>query len=116
MANCSSHHAANVVATRSAMARACCSGRSIGIGPPSRAGPTNGFYQPDLEEVLESVALDLPSVAVRRGWSADGITQDDSGVTLTLTHTADRSQPEQLRGSWLIAADGADYGASQVKV
>ena len=45
MANCSSHHAANVVATRSAMTRACCSDRSIGIGPPSRAGPTRTVHR-----------------------------------------------------------------------
>jgi resorcinol 4-hydroxylase (NADPH) len=69
---------------------------------------TNGFYQPDLEEVLESMAVATPTVQVRRGWSAEAVDQDDNGVTLTVTHTADPSTREQLRGAWLIAADGAN--------
>jgi 2-polyprenyl-6-methoxyphenol hydroxylase-like FAD-dependent oxidoreductase len=67
---------------------------------------TNGFYQPDLEEVLESMATRLDTVELRRGWSAESVTQDDDGVTLTGIRSED-STPETLRASWLIAADGA---------
>ncbi|GGF30782.1 bifunctional 3-(3-hydroxy-phenyl)propionate/3-hydroxycinnamic acid hydroxylase MhpA [Subtercola lobariae] len=69
---------------------------------------TNGFYQPDLEEVLEAMAVALPTVELRRGFSAEAISQDDDGVTLTVTRTGEESVAEQLRGSWLIAADGAN--------
>ena len=69
---------------------------------------TNGFYQPDLEEVLETMARALPGVEVRRGWSAEVIVQDDRAVTLTVASTEDPATREQLRGSWLIGADGAN--------
>ncbi|RAX46838.1 bifunctional 3-(3-hydroxy-phenyl)propionate/3-hydroxycinnamic acid hydroxylase [Arthrobacter sp. AQ5-06] len=84
--------------------------REINWNRPAESGwaNTNGFYQPDLEEVLESMAEDLPSVELRRGWSADAVAQDGDGVTLTVTRTIDESHRESLRGSWLIAADGAN--------
>jgi resorcinol 4-hydroxylase (NADPH) len=69
---------------------------------------TNGFYQPDLEEALEAMAVALPTVEVRRGWSADAVDQDDDGVSLTVTRTGDPSTSERLHGGWLIAADGAN--------
>lgn len=69
---------------------------------------TNGFYQPDLEAALESLALALPSVEIRRGWTATGVEQDDSSVTLTMTRTDDESQSAAVTGSWLIGADGAN--------
>src|SRR5271165_212537 len=53
---------------------------------------TNGFYQPDLETVLESMALALPSVDLRRGWSAAAIDQDEDSITLTVFRTDDLSQ------------------------
>lgn len=69
---------------------------------------TNGFYQPDLEAVLESMALALPTVEVRRGWSATAIEQDETAVALTVVRTDDGSQAETLAGRWLIGADGAN--------
>jgi resorcinol 4-hydroxylase (NADPH) len=69
---------------------------------------TNGFYQPDLEEVLELMARALPTVEVRRGWSADALIQDAAGVTLTTTSTEDPTTTKSHRGRWLIAADGAN--------
>jgi 2-polyprenyl-6-methoxyphenol hydroxylase-like FAD-dependent oxidoreductase len=84
--------------------------RAINWNRPAESGwaNTNGFYQPDLEEALESMAEDLPSVELRRGWSADAVAEDADGVTLTVTRTDDESQQARLRGSWLIAADGAN--------
>jgi 2-polyprenyl-6-methoxyphenol hydroxylase-like FAD-dependent oxidoreductase len=75
---------------------------------------TNGFYQPDLEEVLEAMAAAIPTVQVRRGWSAEALDQDDSGVTLTVTRTEDAPCQERLRGSWLIAADGANSAVREL--
>jgi 2-polyprenyl-6-methoxyphenol hydroxylase-like FAD-dependent oxidoreductase len=68
----------------------------------------NGFYQPDLEAVLEALALDLPSVELRRGWTATAIDQDEDSITLTVLHTNDHSQHDVLRGRWLVGADGAN--------
>ena len=68
----------------------------------------NGFYQPDLEAVLESMAHALPSVELHRGWSAAAIDQDEDTITLTMFHTNDHSQHDVLRGRWLVGADGAN--------
>ena len=53
--------------------------RAINWNRPAESGwaNTNGFYQPDLEAVLESMAHALPSVELRRGWSAGAIDQDE---------------------------------------
>lgn len=73
---------------------------------------TNGFYQPDLEAVLESIALSLPTVELRRGWSAVAVSQDETKVTLTVAPTggdaANERRRTSLRGRWLIGADGAN--------
>jgi 2-polyprenyl-6-methoxyphenol hydroxylase-like FAD-dependent oxidoreductase len=69
---------------------------------------TNGFYQPDLEAVLESMALALPSVELRRGWSAMAVLQNETSVRLTVARTDDDAQVEYLGGHWLIGADGAN--------
>lgn len=70
---------------------------------------TNGFYQPDLEAVLESMALAIPGVELLRGRTATAVSQDDSSVTLTVSRTNDGiSPPEQLSARWLIGADGAN--------
>ncbi len=69
---------------------------------------TNGFYQPDLEHVLEQIAEALPGVEVRRGWSADAIDQDDDTVTLTVARTGVEVETETITASWLVGADGAN--------
>jgi 2-polyprenyl-6-methoxyphenol hydroxylase-like FAD-dependent oxidoreductase len=75
---------------------------------------TNGFYQPDLEEVLESMALALPSVELRRGWTATGIEQDADAVILSIARAEDPYQGETLRGRWLIGADGANSAVREL--
>jgi resorcinol 4-hydroxylase (NADPH) len=84
--------------------------RAINWNRPAESGwaNTNGFYQPDLEAQLEVMALELPTVELRRGWSAIAIEQDERSVTLTAARNDDESDRESLRGSWLIGADGAN--------
>ncbi len=68
---------------------------------------TNGFHQPDLEAALEDMARELPEVEIRRGWSATGISQDASSVTLTI-RSSNGDRPEAITAQWLIGADGAN--------
>ena len=84
--------------------------RAINWNRPAESGwaNTNGFYQPDLESVLEAMAVALPSVQVRRGWTATAITQDDSTVELSVSKTGDQSKREVVRARWVVAADGAN--------
>jgi 2-polyprenyl-6-methoxyphenol hydroxylase-like FAD-dependent oxidoreductase len=78
--------------------------RSINWNRPGESGwaNTNGFYQPDLEEVLEAMANELPRVTIRRGQPAMSVEQDEAGVTVSF------ADGQKLRASWLIAADGAN--------
>ncbi|MDQ2739210.1 MAG: bifunctional 3-(3-hydroxy-phenyl)propionate/3-hydroxycinnamic acid hydroxylase, partial [Actinomycetota bacterium] len=84
--------------------------RAINWNRPAESGwaNTNGFYQPDLEAVLESMACAIDSVELRRGWAADAIDQDDARVTLGVSDTTGQSPHERLQGRWLIGADGAN--------
>ena len=84
--------------------------QAINWNRPAESGwaNTNGFYQPELETVLESMAESEPSVGLRRGWSADTVTQDADGVTVTLAATGDPLRREELRCDWLVGADGAN--------
>ncbi len=90
--------------------------RAINWNRPAESGwaNTNGFYQPDLEAVLESMALALPAVTIRRGWSASEVDQDEHEVRLTVTSTDDESKREVLRGRWLVAADGANSAVREL--
>ncbi len=68
---------------------------------------TNGFYQPDLEEVLEKVAVAMPTVDLQRGVLVDDIQQDEQSVTVTATLAGNESRVS-FRARWLIGADGAN--------
>ncbi|WP_353647437.1 bifunctional 3-(3-hydroxy-phenyl)propionate/3-hydroxycinnamic acid hydroxylase [Nakamurella sp. A5-74] len=82
--------------------------RQINWNRPAESGwaNTNGFYQPDLEAALETMAGELPTVEIRRGCSAVGVDQDDTGVNLTIQSTSGTTS--RVRGNWLIACDGAN--------
>jgi resorcinol 4-hydroxylase (NADPH) len=84
--------------------------RAINWNRPAESGwaNTNGFYQPDLEAALESMAFELSSVELRRGWSATALEQDAGSVALTVVRTDDDATRETLEGRWLIGADGAN--------
>ena len=69
---------------------------------------TNGFYQPDLEAVLESMVEDLATVEVRRGRTVTGLVDDGGSVSVDSIATADSHARESIRASWVVAADGAN--------
>ncbi|MFD4903413.1 bifunctional 3-(3-hydroxy-phenyl)propionate/3-hydroxycinnamic acid hydroxylase [Streptomyces sp. NPDC058411] len=69
---------------------------------------TNGFYQPDLEEALEALAVATPGVEVHRGWTLRTFTQDHEGVTSMIVPTERSGEAVEIRSRWLIGADGAN--------
>jgi 2-polyprenyl-6-methoxyphenol hydroxylase-like FAD-dependent oxidoreductase len=75
---------------------------------------TNGFYQPDLEEVLESTARQLDTVEILRGWAVTGLVQDADSVTIRTTKTGRDARTEQLSARWLIGADGANSAVREL--
>jgi 2-polyprenyl-6-methoxyphenol hydroxylase-like FAD-dependent oxidoreductase len=68
---------------------------------------TNGFHQPDLEVVLEDLAIATPGVRVHRGWAFRALTQDDDAVTVQVAPTEQPAEVTEIRSRWLIGADGA---------
>lgn len=69
---------------------------------------TNGFYQPDLEAVLEDLAVATPGVTVHRGWTFRELTQDGAETTVLLTPTERPDEVVPVRTRWLVGADGAN--------
>ncbi|MEU3509699.1 bifunctional 3-(3-hydroxy-phenyl)propionate/3-hydroxycinnamic acid hydroxylase [Streptomyces longwoodensis] len=69
---------------------------------------TNGFYQPDLEAVLEGLAVATPGVSVHRGWTFHSLTQDGEEVSVRVAPTDHPSEAVEIRSQWLIGADGAN--------
>ncbi|WP_138844473.1 bifunctional 3-(3-hydroxy-phenyl)propionate/3-hydroxycinnamic acid hydroxylase MhpA [Rhodococcus pyridinivorans] len=68
------------------------------------------FSQPELEKRLREVAAELPTVTIRRGWTAVGLEQDKNGITVsgTVTDIASASVQEQIRAQYVVGADGAN--------
>jgi len=62
------------------------------------------FYQPELEGHLRAALERFPHVELLAGTSFEGLGQDESGVTLSLTS---ESTARQARARWVIACDGA---------
>ncbi len=77
--------------------------RSIDWNRPAESGwaNTNGFYQPDLEAVLEEMA----GPTVHRGWTFDSLAQDGAGISTRILST---DGPATVRSRWLVGADGAN--------
>lgn len=75
---------------------------------------TNGFYQPDLEEVLENMVDALPNVELRRGWTVTDV--DDTGecVTVGMSLTGDDDRRDTVVADWVVAADGANSVVRQM--
>ena len=83
--------------------------RAINWNRPAESGwaNTNGFYQPDLEDALEALAVAIPSVTLRRGLLVDDVTQDAVSVTARATSAADGSVAT-FQARWMVGADGAN--------
>jgi 2-polyprenyl-6-methoxyphenol hydroxylase-like FAD-dependent oxidoreductase len=92
------------------------SGRLLGrmpAAPPDldavRAlSPTHSAFFPQnrLEDLLWKKAREAAEVDFRPGYQAVAVEQDSNGVTLTVRRL-DGGEPLTLRGSWLVACDGA---------
>jgi 2-polyprenyl-6-methoxyphenol hydroxylase-like FAD-dependent oxidoreductase len=84
--------------------------QAIDWNRPAESGwaNTNGFYQPDLEAVLEDLATATPGVNVYRGWTFQAVTQDSDHVSVQLAPTGQPEEYVNVRSRWLIGADGAN--------
>ncbi|GJF35194.1 3-(3-hydroxyphenyl)propionate hydroxylase [Kitasatospora sp. NE20-6] len=84
--------------------------RAIDWNRPAESGwaNTNGFYQPDLEAVLEDLAVSTPGVEVHRGWTFLELDQDQEGVSVRIAPTGRPAETVQVRSRWLVGADGAN--------
>ena len=69
---------------------------------------TNGFYQPDLEDVLERMLAALPNVDIWRGWTVTELAEAEQVVLVGIVRTDDETSRESLRAAWVVAADGAN--------
>jgi len=58
------------------------------------------------EAVLRQRVAQLPTVQTLYGWDAQGVTQDDEGVSLTIAQR-DGNQQRTLRCAYAVAADGS---------
>ncbi len=70
------------------------------------------FNQPELESRLTGIANGFPCITQFRGWTTTDLSQDASGVDLTLQRNSDEVGPngetQQLRAKFLVGADGAN--------
>ncbi|MFF1924567.1 bifunctional 3-(3-hydroxy-phenyl)propionate/3-hydroxycinnamic acid hydroxylase [Streptomyces sp. NPDC058221] len=86
--------------------------QAIDWNRPAESGwaNTNGFYQPDLESALESLATATPGVTVHRGWTFLALAHEHGheGVSVRVSRTEQPGEVELLRARWLIGADGAN--------
>ena len=69
------------------------------------AEPGQQVPQPVVEEVLRGHLRRLPCVDLRLGHAATGLTQDEVGVTVTVTDEAGSGYP--IRARWVLGCDGA---------
>jgi len=58
------------------------------------------------EAVLRQRVSELPAVQTMYGWEADKVTQDDTGVTVSIRSRAD-NQTRDLRADYVVGSDGA---------
>lgn len=65
------------------------------------------FHQPSLEERLDALVADLPSVRVLRDHEAVALTQDDAGATVSVLSKATGEQVA-VSAAWVVGADGAN--------
>ncbi len=84
--------------------------QAIDWNRPAESGwaNTNGFYQPDLEAVLEAAAIATPGVTVHRGWTFTSCAQDGDGAVTQLAATDSPAEVVPVRSRWLVGADGAN--------
>jgi flavoprotein hydroxylase len=73
----------------------------------------SGFSQPDLEQVLERRVREDPLIQQYRGYSLEKLSDDGSGVSVTIRpHTglapAPDGEPLTLRASYVVGCDGAN--------
>lgn len=73
------------------------------------------------EAVLRERAAELPSIETLYGWSAQSLTQNDDGVSVTIAPRGEGGAPRTLRAAYVVGCDGArsrvreDAGITQTR-
>ncbi|MGB3371369.1 MAG: FAD-dependent monooxygenase, partial [Rhodococcus sp. (in: high G+C Gram-positive bacteria)] len=70
------------------------------------------YHQPELERVLREGITRFPTVTVRSGFDAVGLSQDADSVTITLRPVDGGGDDQLIRSRYVIAADG---GSSSIR-
>lgn len=65
------------------------------------------FHQPSLEERLDALVDELPSVRVLRGYEAGALTQNDEGAIVHIRPNA-AGEGTRISAAWVVGADGAN--------
>jgi 2-polyprenyl-6-methoxyphenol hydroxylase-like FAD-dependent oxidoreductase len=90
---------------------------TIELPTPGPSGWESGYqgFQPYIENALDSAVKRLPTVSVKRGWSAEGLEQHGDHVAVTLRRTQEpvighlepTEETTTVRARYVIGADGA---------
>jgi 2-polyprenyl-6-methoxyphenol hydroxylase-like FAD-dependent oxidoreductase len=65
------------------------------------------FYQPYLEQLLDGVVREQPTVEVHRGWEVEEVSQDEGAARLVARDRA-TGEVREFSGRYLLGADGAN--------
>lgn len=88
---------------RSADGRILMRYEQAGQSSPSGWAPSNMFHQPTLEHQLRGLLAGSPLADVRLGVTVTALSQDEAGVTATVTGP---DGIQTLRARWLVGCDG----------
>lgn len=75
---------------------------------PSGWHATYWFNQPELEARLFSIAEQLASVTILRGWTATDLKQSADGASLGLCDTETQTHGKTIEAQFVVGADGAN--------
>ena len=79
---------------------------------PSGWRVTYWFNQPELETRLLKIAATIPTIDLMRGWEAIELSQDETGVLMSLQETEEihgkNGESKSLRAKYAVGCDGAN--------
>lgn len=74
-------------------------------GGKSKRGELLGFYQPDVQKILQQEATNHPNITIRTAHEVETFEQDEDGVDVYIAPTG-KQDFEQLRADYLLVCNG----------